>query len=69
MYKKSSGSVIVFLVLYVDDIVIMGNDIPSLQSVKSWLSKKFSMKDLGEASYILGIKINRDRSKRMLGLS
>ena len=27
------------------------------------------MKDLGEASYILGIKIYRDRSKRMLGLS
>ena len=36
---------------------------------KIWLSKQFSMKDLGEASYILGIKIYRDRSKRLLGLS
>ena len=69
VYKKTSGSAIVFLVLYVDDILLIGNDIPMLQSVKVWLSKQFSMKDLGEASYILGIKIYRDRSKRMLGLS
>src|SRR5262249_4558800 len=34
-----------------------------------WLSKQFMMKDLGETSYILGIKIYRDRSKRLLGLS
>ena len=69
MYKKTSGSAIVFLVLYVDDILLIGNDIPMLQSVKVWLSKQFFMKDLGEASYILGIKIYRDRSRRMLGLS
>ena len=69
MYKKTSGSTIVFLVLYMDDILLIGNDIPMLQSVKVWLSKQFSMKDLGEASYILGIKIYRDRSRRMLGLS
>ena len=69
VYKKTSGSAIVFLVLYVDDILLIGNDIPMLQSVKVWLSNQFFMKDLGEASYILGIKIYRDRSKRMLGLS
>ena len=59
----------VFLILYVDDILLIGNDIPSLQSVKEWLSKNFSMKDLGEASYILGVKIYRDRSNKLLGLS
>ena len=69
VYKKVSGSEIVFLVLYVDDILLIGNDIPTLQSVKSWLGKCFSMKDLGEAAYILGIKIYRDRSQRLLGLS
>ncbi|KAL8118400.1 hypothetical protein AgCh_016069 [Apium graveolens] len=46
-----------------------GNDIPMLQSVKVWLSKNFTMKDLGEASYILGMKIYRDRSRRMIGLT
>ncbi|KAL0409640.1 UNVERIFIED_CONTAM: Copia protein [Sesamum radiatum] len=37
--------------------------------IKAWLSTQFSMKDMGEASYILGIKIYRDRSRRMLGLT
>ena len=69
VYKKISGSAIVFLVLYVNDILLIGKDIPTLQSVKSWLGKCFSMKDLGEAAYILGIKIYRDRSKRLIGLS
>ena len=61
VYKKVSGSDITFLVIYVDDILLIGNSIPLLESVKAWLGKCFSMKDLGEAQYILGIKINRDR--------
>ena len=69
VYKKVSGSVIVFLVLYVDDILLIENDIPTPQNVKSWLGNCFSMKDLGEVTYILGIKIYRDRSKRLIGLS
>nr|GEY63522.1 hypothetical protein [Tanacetum cinerariifolium] len=66
--KKASGSNVTFLILYVDDIIIMGNHIPSLQSVKDYLGKCFAMKDLGEAAFILGIKIYRDRSKRLIGL-
>ena len=58
-----------FLVLYIDDILLIGNDIPILQNVKSWLGNYFSMKDLGEAAYILGIKIYRDRTKRLIDLS
>jgi hypothetical protein len=69
VYKKASGSAIVFLVLYVDDILLIGNDIPMLEATKSSLGKSFSMKDLGEAAYILGIKIYRDRSKSLIGVS
>ena len=69
VYKKVSGSQLTFLVLYVDDILLIGNDVGMLTSVKVWLSKTFSMKDLGEATYILGIRVYRDRSKRMIGLS
>ena len=69
VYKKVSGSKIAFLVLYVDDILLIGNDVGMLTTVKVWLSKTFSMKDLGEATYILGIRIYRDRSKRLIGLS
>nr|GEV02659.1 hypothetical protein [Tanacetum cinerariifolium] len=45
-----------------------GNHIPSLQSVKDSLGKCFAMKDLREATFILGIKIYKDRSKRLIGL-
>ncbi|GKC17133.1 hypothetical protein Tco_1013915 [Tanacetum coccineum] len=40
-----------------------------LQDVKSWLGKCFSMKDLGEETYILRIKNSRDRSKQLIALS
>ncbi|GKC42015.1 retrotransposon protein, putative, ty1-copia subclass [Tanacetum coccineum] len=67
--KKASGSNVTFLNLYVDDIIIMRNHIPSLQSVKNYLGKCFAMKDLGEAAFILGIKIYRDGSNQLIGLS
>nr|GEW85487.1 hypothetical protein [Tanacetum cinerariifolium] len=54
IYVKVSGSVVVFLVLYVDNILLIENDIPMLQSVKDWLGKCFAMKDLGDAAFILG---------------
>ena len=50
-----------FLVLYVDDILLIGNNVAELSTVKVWLASIFDMKDLGEASYILGIKLIRDR--------
>ena len=56
VYKKIGGSRIVFLILYVDDILLMENDIALLQMMKDWLTKKFSIKDLGEAAYILGME-------------
>ena len=65
IYKKVSRSSVAFLILYVDDILLMGNDIEFLESVKAYLNKCFSMKDLGEAAYILGIKsieIDQDAS-------
>nr|GEX19720.1 hypothetical protein [Tanacetum cinerariifolium] len=67
--RKASGSNVIFLILYVDDIILMGNHIPSLQEVKTYLGKCFSMKDLGEAAFILGIQIYRDRSMQLIGLS
>ena len=36
MYKKVSGSDVVFLVLYVDDILLIGNDVSVLQSINIW---------------------------------
>ncbi|GJU54405.1 retrotransposon protein, putative, ty1-copia subclass [Tanacetum coccineum] len=64
----ASGSNVTFLILYVDDIIIIGSHIPCLQSVKYYLGKYFAMKDLGEAAFILGIKTYRDRSKQLIRL-
>jgi hypothetical protein len=68
VYKKISENAVVFLVIYVDDILLIGNNIPMMEAVKYSLRKSFSMKDLGEAAYILDIKIYRDISKRLIGL-
>jgi hypothetical protein len=60
VYKKVSESAIVFLILFVNDILLTENDIPMMEAIKSSLRKSFSMKDLGEVAYILGIKIYRE---------
>ena len=47
----------------INDILLIGNNIEFLESVKEYLNKSFSMKDLGEAAFILGsrsIEIDRD---------
>jgi hypothetical protein len=69
IYKEMSGSSVSFLVLYVDDILLIGNDVQMLNSVKEYLNNNFSMKYMGEAAYVLGIKIYRDISRRLLALS
>jgi hypothetical protein len=50
VYKKASGRIITFLILYVDDILLIGNDVGAMSSIKMWLSSHFAMKDLGEVS-------------------
>ena len=47
-----SRSSVAFLILYVDDILLTGNDIEFMDSIKGYLNKNFSMKDLGEATCI-----------------
>ena len=66
IYKKVSGSSVAFLILYVDDILLIGNDIEILDSIKEDLNKSFSKQDLGEVAYTLSIKIYIDRSRRLI---
>ena len=69
IYIKIKGSKFIILVLYVDDILLASSNKNMLQETKGFLSSNFDMQDLGEASYVLGIDIHRDRSKGFLGLS
>ena len=52
-----------------NDILLIRNDVEFLESIKGVFVRSFSKKDLGEAAYILSIKIYRDRSRRLIGLS
>jgi hypothetical protein len=53
----------------VDGILLIEKDMNFLSEIKDSLKKSFSMKDLGEMAYILGIKIYRDRFKLLIALS
>ena len=59
---------VVFMVLYVDDILLTVNDVKLLLLVKIWFSTQFQMKDLGEMQYIFGIKVLRDHKNRKIVL-
>ena len=69
VYLKRSNSGFVILSLYVDDILLAENSKEMIDTAKRWLSSNFEMKDMGKASYVLGVKIVRDRTKRLLDLS
>ena len=69
VYKKVNRSKFIFMVLYVDDILLASSDVNILNDTKLLLSANFDMKDLGEASFVLGIDIYRDGSRNLLGLS
>ena len=69
VYAKFKNGKYIFLVLYVDDILLASSDVNLLLETKKFMSSKFDMKDLGEASFVLGIEIHRDRENEVLGLS
>ena len=69
IYHKISGSKFILLVLYVNDILLLSSDICLLHETKRFLSNNFEMKDLGNASFMLGIQIYQNRFHGILSLS
>eukprot|EP00253_Pinus_taeda_P035204 PITA_35204 len=63
VYFKLTGDRVIYLVLYMDDMLLVGNDKEIIEDLKTQFSSKFDMKDLGAANYILGMEIKRDRAK------
>ena len=62
LFVHSKGSLFIALLVYVDDMVITGNDHACVASLKSVLDKKFGIKDLGSLKYFLGLEIARNKS-------
>jgi hypothetical protein len=69
IYVYHDGRVVIFIVLYVDDLMLVSNSLSRLVALKHRLAQLYQMKDLGEAEYILGIQIARDRARRTLHIS
>ena len=57
MYYKHVGEHFIYVVLYVDDMLLVGNNMEVIKEVKMQLSSKFDMKDLGAANLIFGMEI------------
>ena len=64
----NTSSFMIF-VLYINDILFTSNDISLLNETTKAFSQLFDIKDLGDAFFMLGIKIHHDRSRGLLNLS
>ena len=60
MYVKREGDDLIFVVLYVDDLIIASSSDELMKPTKSALSDRFEMKDLGELKYFLGMEIKQN---------
>ena len=68
-YKRFDDNDFIILLLYVDDMLVVGPNKDRIQELKAQLAREFDMKDLGPANKILGMQINRDRKDRKIWLS
>ena len=69
VYVKDDSSSKVFIVLYVDDLLVTGSSEVDISKTKAFLITKFAMKDLGDVSLILGMQVSRDRLKGTLDIN
>jgi len=67
-FRQYSDGSLVYLLLYVDDMLIASKDKPLINKLKSQLSREFEIKDLGAAKKILGMEIQMDRKADKLYL-
>ena len=60
---------LLFVTVYVDDLLIVRPKIKEINSLKAALTTKFSMTNLGAVAYYLGMSVTRDRGNRILRLN
>ncbi|CAM8876646.1 unnamed protein product [Rhodiola kirilowii] len=67
--KRVKNNAPLFVLLYVDDLLLISSSLSDIKMIKSGLQKHVDMKDLGIAQKILGVKITRDRTNGVICLS
>jgi hypothetical protein len=66
LYSKEESGRFIYVYLYVNDMLLIGNNMDAIKEVKKYLPSKFNMKDLGASNFILGMDIKRDRATRKI---
>ena len=61
LFTKTQGKLFTALLIYVDDILITGNDPASISATKKFLHSRFNLKDLGNLKYFLGIEVSTSK--------
>lgn len=69
LYIRESGGQRLFLIIYVDDVLLVGHKLKEILVVKKCFSNEFEMKDIGEVNCFLGMKIERNVQQRVLRVS
>lgn len=67
LFHKSSKDGIVYILSYVDDMLITGSSPTSVRAVIQQISRHFSLKDLGEVNHFLGIQVSKTKQGMHLG--
>jgi hypothetical protein len=60
LYIRGKGDNILYVTVYVDDLIMGGSSIDLIDEFKVQIKDKFKMKDLGELKYVLGMEVSRD---------
>ncbi|KAM1959838.1 hypothetical protein ACFX15_005064 [Malus domestica] len=68
-FKKLQDGSFIYLLIYVDDMLIASKNVEEIEKLKKQMKNEFEMKDLGEAKKILGMEITRDREKGLVSLN
>ncbi|KAM2632087.1 hypothetical protein TB1_030777 [Malus domestica] len=68
-FKKLQDGSFIYLLIYVDDMLIASKNVEKIEKLKKQMKNEFEMKDLGEANKILGMEITRDRAKGLVSLN
>jgi hypothetical protein len=59
----------IIIAMWVDDLIIFGKDMVSINNLKVQLNEEYEMKDLGELKYFLGIQVHRDRERKIIHIN
>jgi len=69
IYSKKEGGCFIYVALYVDDMLLVGNNMDSIKEVNMKLSFEFDMMDLSAVNFIMGMEIKRNQTVRKLWLN